>query len=119
MSSDKTLRVVGWVTAIVAAELLAFTLLQKSVDSDAKRPALILGAMALFGVVVPLAFRETLREGSAVNVSNLYWILLSQSGAVLLDLLVFKKVIRGKDYISMGLLFASAGAAFLLPAAKE
>lgn len=92
-----------WVTFIVAAELAAFALLQKSVDSPKNRALYITTAILLFGLVVPLSFREMLR-GSQIAIANLYWIVASQIGSVALGYFVFKQKLATKDYAAIGLL---------------
>lgn len=120
--SSRTLRTVGWVSVIVAAELAAFSLLQRSVGTDV-RPSVkalhVAGAMALFGLVVPLAFRETLRGGSNMAVSNLYWIILSQLGTVALGYVAFGQKLLAHEWIAFALLAASAGVAFLSPGSSH
>ena len=112
-----TIRIIAWVTLIVAAELTAFWLLQKSLDRP-KKVAYIAAAVALFGIVVPLAFRQTLREGSDIAVSNLYWIILSQAGSVALGAVAFKQTLSAREWAATALLAASATAAFALPSKK-
>ena len=92
-----------WITLIVAAELTAFALLQNSVDSTKHAARNITGAILLFGLVVPLAFRQTLR-GTQIAVSNLYWIILSQIGSILLGYFAYNQSLSRKEYIAVGLL---------------
>jgi multidrug transporter EmrE-like cation transporter len=100
-------KILFWISCIVVAELTAFALLQKSVDSS-KNSALYIGiAMLLFGIVVPLAFRETLK-GNKIAISNLYWIIASQIGAVLLGYFAYKQTLSSREYVAVGLLLLSA-----------
>jgi len=92
-----------WIAVIVAAELTSFTLLQKSVDSPHNAKIYIATAMILFGGVVTLAFRETLR-GTKIAISNLYWIIASEIGSVILGYAVFKQKLKPKDYAAVSLL---------------
>jgi multidrug transporter EmrE-like cation transporter len=101
MKVGKTL---GLVTLIVSAELTAFALLQNSVDSQRHEIFYLLSACLLFGLVVPLAFRETLRIGNAIAISNLYWIALSLLGSVVLGYFAFDQKPSGKNYAAMALL---------------
>lgn len=114
----RTLRTVGWVSLIVAAELAAFGLLQRSVDEPSNKALNVVGAMALFGTVVPLAFRQTLHEDGNMAISNLYWIILSQLGTVALASAVYKKSMHAREWAAFGLVVASAGVAFLAPVSK-
>jgi hypothetical protein len=92
-----------WITCIVAAELLAFALLQKSVDSTKNAAFYITTSILLFGLVVPLAFRETLK-GNQIAISNLYWILASQIGSMALGYFAFRQTLSLREYSAVGLL---------------
>ena len=92
-----------WVSVIVAAELTAFALLQKSVDSSKNATFYILSAMFLFGVVVSLAFRETL-FGNKIAIANLYWIVASTIGSAILGYWVFKQNLEKKDIAAIVIL---------------
>ena len=92
-----------WITCIVAAELVAFALLQKTVDSPKNAALYITISILLFGLVVPLAFRETLK-GNKIAISNLYWIIASQFGSVILGYWVFKQSLSSREYAAIGLL---------------
>lgn len=96
-SKNKTL---FWITLIVAAELTSFALLQKSVDSPVHSNVYIAIAILLFGLVVPLAFRETLR-GTKIAISNFYWIIASELGSIALGYAVFKQKLTTKDYAAV------------------
>lgn len=65
----------------------------------------------LFGLVVPLAFRESLK-GSKIPISNLYWIVLSEIGALALGYFAFKETLNTKQYVAVALLVV----AFILAA---
>jgi multidrug transporter EmrE-like cation transporter len=99
-----------WVTLIVAAELTAFALLQDSVDHHA--PGKVVVAMLLFGIVVTLSFRESLR-GAAIAVSNLYWIILSSLGSVALGYYLYDQKLTSRQYIAVGLLVAATTIQFI------
>ena len=92
-----------WITCIVAAELLAFALLQKSVDSTKNAAFYITTSILLFGLVVPLAFRETLK-GNQIAISNLYWIIASQIGSMALGYFAFRQTLSLREYSAVGLL---------------
>ena len=95
----------GWITVVAAAELLAFYLLQTSLTES--NPLYLVGACLLFGIVVPLAFRESLRSGTNVPIANLYWIVFSEIGAVLLAYFVFKQTLSKREMVAIGLLLVS------------
>lgn len=103
MTSNKKLKTLFFVTCIVAAELTAFTFLQKSLDSKKNEMFHLISAILLFGLVVPLAFRETLR-GNPIAIANLYWIIASAIGSVIIGYWVFKQTLSTKDFIAIGLL---------------
>jgi hypothetical protein len=92
-----------WITCIVGAELLAFALLQKSVDSSKNAYIYITTSILLFGLVVPLAFRETLK-GNKIAISNLYWIIASQIGSVILGYYAFNQSLSTREYFAVALL---------------
>jgi hypothetical protein len=108
-----SLRTILWITCIVIAELVAFALLQTSVDSPKYATLYIIIAILLFGIVVPIAFRETLK-GNNIAVSNLYWIIGSQIGSVILGYLIFKQNLSRKEYIAIFLLILATLVLFLL-----
>ena len=95
-----------WITLIVILELISFALLQKSLDNEKNRNAYIITAVILFSFV-PLAFRESLR-GTQIAVSNLYWILLSQIGSIILGYAMFNQKIGSRETISIVLLIIAA-----------
>lgn len=96
------LKTLFWVTLIVVAELIAFALLQKSIDTAYNRNVNVVFSILLFGLVVPLAFRESLR-GNAIAISNLYWIITSLIGSILLGYFAFHQKLAIKDYAAVGL----------------
>jgi hypothetical protein len=61
------LRTLFFVTCIVAAELTAFALLQNSVDTPHRKAFNITVSILLFGIIVPLSFRETLKGNKPSN----------------------------------------------------
>jgi len=107
-----TVKTVLWITCIVVAELIAFALLQTSVDSPKHATWYIIISVLLFGLVVPLAFRETLK-GNKIAVSNLYWIIASQIGSVILGYWLFQQHLSIKEYIAIFLLFIATLVLFI------
>jgi len=93
-----------WVSFIVAAELIAFWMLQKSVDTPKHAALYITLSILLFGLIVPLAFRQTLTS-TQIAVSNMYWIILSQIGSIVLGYLAFNQKISGRSMVAVVLLF--------------
>jgi multidrug transporter EmrE-like cation transporter len=100
-----SLRTLFYITLIVAAELTAFTLLQYSVDSPKRAALNITLSILLFGLVVPLAFRETLK-GNKIAIANLYWIIASAIGSIALGYILFNQTLTSKEYIAVGVLIA-------------
>ena len=96
------------VAAIVIAELIAFDLLQKSLDYAEHKVAYIVSAILLMGVVVSLAFREALRNGDNMGLVNLYWIAASSLGAIALGYLAFGQSMRRKDFLAVAFIIAAA-----------
>jgi hypothetical protein len=92
-----------WVTVIVVSELIAFTLLQKSVDSPKNANTYIAISIFLFGLGVTLPFRETLK-GNKIAVSNLYWIIASSLGSFALGYFAFNQSLGAKEYAGIALL---------------
>ena len=114
--TSRTLSTIGWITLIVIAELISFSLLQSSVEEDNDNRVLyVIIAMIIFGTVVPLAFRETLYDDGNMAVSNLYWIILSHIGTVLLAYIVYKKNINLRDWIAFGILSATIVISLIFP----
>ena len=111
---DSNLRTLGWITVIVAAELFAFALLQKSIDSNSNAIFNTVVACILFGLAVPLAFKETLRDGNQIAAANLYWIILSAIGSILVGYLVFKQQLSRRELLSVPLLIAAVTAQMFL-----
>lgn len=92
-----------WITCIIVAELTSFALLQKSIDSHKNATLYIIISILLFGIVVPLAFRETLKANK-IAISNLYWIIGSQIGSVILGYYAFKQNVSRREYVAISLL---------------
>ena len=113
---NSKLTILSWVTVIVVAELIAFSFLQRSVDpkiSSKKQTMYIIIAMLLFGCIVPIAFRETLKtEKSSLQMSNLFWVIFSQLGTILLGYIMFQQNLDKYDWLATILLIASAVVAF-------
>jgi multidrug transporter EmrE-like cation transporter len=99
-------KILLYITMIVSAELTAFTLLQKSIDKPDHAALYITTSILLFGLVVPLAFRETLR-GTQIAIANLYWIIASVIGSIILGYVVFNQQLSKKEYIVVGVLLAA------------
>lgn len=96
----------AWTSLIVIAELWAFYLLQKNVDEKASLiSGKVIFSILLFGLVVPYSFRKILLGGTHVPIANLYWIVLSQIGSVLLAYYLLNQKIKMKDWIAISLLF--------------
>lgn len=98
----------AWASLIVISELLAFYLIQKNVDDQSGwLSANILISALLFGIVVTFSFRQILSGGTNIPIANLYWIILSQLGAIIMAYVFFNQNIYTKDWIAIVLLFAS------------
>jgi multidrug transporter EmrE-like cation transporter len=108
-----TIKTILWITSIVIAELIAFALLQTSVDSPKHATLYITISILLFGLVVPIAFRETLK-GNKIAVSNMYWIIASQIGSVILGYWLFQQHLSTKEYIAIFLLILATLVLFVL-----
>ena len=102
-----------WITVIVACELTAFALLQKSVESPKYSNTYVAISILLFGLGVTLAFRETLK-GNKIAVSNLYWIIASSLGSFALGYFVFNQSLGTKEYVGIALLLAATAIQVLL-----
>jgi multidrug transporter EmrE-like cation transporter len=112
--SQKDVKALLWVTVIVAAELLAFALLQKALDDEKQGALYTIIACLLFGIIVPLAFKEALASGNMIAAANLYWIVLSQIGSVVLGYWVFKQNLTRKEMVAIPLLLLAVIAQFFL-----
>lgn len=99
-----------WVSCIIAAELTSFWLLQQSVDKPEKSGIYIFLSILLFGLVVPLAFRETLK-GTQIAVANLYWIIASSIGSIILGYFAFNQQLTTKEYVAFALLIGATAVA--------
>ena len=97
-----------WISVVVAAELVAFDLLQKSVDSAAHRNAYIAIAVLLMGIGVSLAFREALRNGDKLAIANLYWIAASSMGSIALGYFAFGQKLRPQEILAAVLVILAA-----------
>lgn len=97
--------VLAWALLIVSAELTAFYLIQKSVDEQSGifNVKMIVSAL-LFAIVVTYSFRQLLYGGTNIPIANLYWIIFSQIGSVLLAYYLFNQKIYIKDWIAVVLL---------------
>ena len=91
---------VGWTSLIVASELLAFYLIQKSVDEETGLNSGVIISALLFGIIVTFAFRQLLLGGANIPLANLYWIIFSQIGALIVASFFFSQAIYIKDWIA-------------------
>ena len=96
---------VGWTSLIVLSELLAFYLIQKSVDEGTGLNSGVIISSLLFGLIVTFSFRQILLGGTNIPLANLYWIIFSQIGALLIASLFFSQAIYLKDWIAIVILF--------------
>ena len=112
--TNKNLKTIFWVTLIVAAELIAFALLQKAVDEPKNSAIYTFIACLLFGIIVPLAFKETLGNGNIIAAANFYWIVLSAIGSAGLGYWVFKQNLTRKELVSIPLLLLAISAQLFL-----
>lgn len=97
----------GWTSLIVISELLAFYLIQKSVDEESGLNIGIIISALLFGIIVTFAFRQLLLGGANIPLANLYWIIFSQIGALILAVFFFNQIIYIKDWIATVLLIVA------------
>jgi hypothetical protein len=104
--SDITVTV-GWTALIVSSELLAYYLIQKNVDEESGLHIGVIISALLFGVIVTYSFRQILLGGTNIPLANLYWIICSQVGAILLALSFFNQAIYLKDWIATVLLLVA------------
>jgi hypothetical protein len=105
----------GWASLIVIAELIAFYLIQKNVDDQSGWfHSNIIISVLLFGIVVTFSFRQILSGGTNIPIANLYWILLSQFGAIIMAFAFFNQQIETKDWIAIVLLFTSFLVTYML-----
>ena len=105
ISQSNTIVVIAWALLIVIAELTAFYLIQKSVDEQSGifSVKMIVSAL-LFAIVVTYSFRQILYGGTNIPIANLYWVIFSQIGSVLLAYYLFNQKIYIKDWIAVVLL---------------
>ena len=98
----------GWASLIVISELLAFYLIQKNVDEQSGWLTMdIFISVLLFGILVTFSFRQILSGGTNIPIANLYWIILSQIGAILMAYIFFNQQITTKDWVAIIILFVS------------
>jgi hypothetical protein len=114
--SQTFLVTLAWTSSIVIAELIAFYLIQKNVDQQASWINLnMVIAIFLFGIIVTYSFRQVLLNGTNIPLANLYWIIFSQLGAVLMGYFLFDTKIQLKDWIAIVLLFVYVIVTFYYP----
>lgn len=99
--------VLVWTFLIVIAEILAFYLIQKSVDDNSGISFKVIIASLLFGIVVTYSFYKILSGGTNIPIANLYWIIFSQIFSVIMAYYFFNQMIYLKDWIAIILLFIS------------
>ena len=104
---------IGWTSLIVVSELLAFYLIQKSVDEETGLNSGVIISSLLFGVILTFSFRQILLGGTNIPLANLYWIIFSQIGALLVASLFFSQSIYTKDWISIVILFIALAVSYM------
>jgi hypothetical protein len=107
VSQSSVIEVLAWTVLIVLSELLAFYLIQKSVDEQSGFNIKVIFSALLFGVIVTYAFRQILNGGTNIPIANLYWIIFSQIGSIIVAYYFFNQSINLKDWIAIILLFIS------------
>lgn len=114
--SQSFLVTLAWTVSIVVAELIAFYLIQKNVDDEESiLNYRIYLSIFLFGIVVTISFRQVLLTGTNIPLANLYWIIFSQLGAVIMAYFLFNHKIQIKDWIAILLLFVYVIVTFYYP----
>jgi hypothetical protein len=114
--SQSFLVTLAWTLSIVTAELIAFYLIQKNVDEQASWINLnMVISIFLFGIIVTYSFRQVLLTGTNIPLANLYWIIFSQLGAVIMAFYFFNQKIQIKDWIAVVLLFVYVIVTFYYP----
>lgn len=104
-SQTNVLVVLAWTFLIVVSELVAFYLIQKSVDEQSGLSVKVIISALLFGIVVTYSFYQILYGGTNIPIANLYWIIFSQLGSILIAYYFFNQTIYTKDWIAVILLF--------------
>ena len=104
-SQTNVLVVLAWTFLIVVSELVAFYLIQKSVDEQSGLSVKVIVSALLFGIVVTYSFYQILYGGTNIPIANLYWIIFSQLGSILIAYYFFNQTIYTKDWIAVILLF--------------
>jgi hypothetical protein len=98
----------AWASLIVITELIAFYFIQKNVDDQSVwYTASMIFSVLVFGIVVTFSFRQILIGGTNIPLANLYWIILSQLGSVIMAYFIFNQQILTKDWIATALIFIS------------
>jgi drug/metabolite transporter (DMT)-like permease len=104
-SQTNVLVVLAWAFLIVVAELIAFYLIQQSVDEQSGLNVKVIVSSLLFGIIVTYSFYQILYGGTNIPIANLYWVILSQLGSILIAYYFFNQTIYTKDWIAVILLF--------------
>ena len=107
ISKSSVFEVLAWTSLIVASELFAFYLIQRSVDDNSGINYKVIFASLLFGIVVTYCFYKILHGGTNIPIANLYWIIFSQIFSVIIAYYFFNQTIHLKDWIAIILLFIS------------
>ncbi len=97
----------AWTALLVTSELIAFYLIQKSVDDNSGINAGVIISALLFGIIVTYSFRQILINGANIPLANLFWIFTSQIGSLLVAYLFFNHRFYMKDMISIVLLLTA------------
>ena len=96
----------GYTFSIVIAELISFYLIQKNVDEqEGILSYKLFLSIFLLGVIITFSFRQILLNGTNIPIANLYWILFSQLGAIIMAYFAFNQKIQIKDWIAIIFLF--------------
>jgi len=101
------IEILGWTFLIVVSELIAFYLIQKNVDEKLGFTVQVIVASLLFGIVVTYGFHRILHGGTNIPIANLYWIIFSQLGSVIIAYYFFNQTVYLKEWIAIVLLFIS------------
>jgi drug/metabolite transporter (DMT)-like permease len=104
-SQTNVLVVLAWAFLIVVAELISFYLIQQSVDEQSGLNVKVIVSSLLFGIIVTYSFYQILYGGTNIPIANLYWVILSQLGSILIAYYFFNQTIYKKDWIAVILLF--------------
>lgn len=100
------LTALSYTFCIVIAEIIAFYLIQRNVDEqEGIINYRMFLSIFLLGVIVTFSFRQVLLTGTNIPLANLYWIIFSQLGSIIMAYFLFNQKIQIKDWIAIILLF--------------